>query len=638
MAAIWLAAILSHAQQAPQPPPGSAPGPVRVQLGFGPATNSAAATNAPATSRQPDADPLVTLMTSQPLIDTESTVVASSEFDPPVVRIGQRAIYRVTLNALIESVNWPEGIATPAGLEFRAGGRGTHFGSTGTNIVPQTAFLYHTSAPTNGVFTVPAFTVKAYGQPVRVPAATLTVVPAGVPTPPPAPRLIAETPGREFYVGQSIPVRVVSPPEPDGRLQVISQPQVLGNGLAVDRTVMLQRVESTIVRGQAMPALIFDAVATPLQPGQVKLTVQGFAIGPQPIVLRQGNTVISFPQYFLIDSEPIQLTIHPLPQEGELPGFNGAIGKFQLPPPVLSTNRVRAGNPVQLTITVKGDGNLERLVPPRASETPQWQSFPAAPEATAPVVIRQRGFATFTTTLIPLEAGNLTTPPFPFSYFDPAAKRYVDLTVPPVAITVDPAPGGLARASTNSIATLRMARTQRLRAAEAPLTLSGLSPASGRSVGSLVPLQRQPWFPALAVLPLGVFGTLWAWDRRRRFLEQHREIVIRRKARRALRRHLRGLRHATDRGDAEAFVHHAIGGLREACAPRASAEPGALVCTDVVGCLTDADREAQADQVVRRLFASTDGGRYGHRELDRAALLALRPQIERLLIDLDNRL
>ncbi len=577
-------------------------------------------------------------MTSQPSIDTDSPVVASSEFDPPVVGIGQRAIYRVTLNALIESVEWPEGITTPAGLEFRAGGRGTQFASTGTNIVPQTAILYHTSAPTNGVFTVPAFTLKAYGHQVRVPAATLTVAPAGVPTPLPAPRLLASTPGSEFYVGQSIPVRVVSPPGPDGRMQVVSQPQVRGDGLAVDRTVTLQRVESTTVRGQAMPALIFDLIATPLQPGRIRLAAQGFAIGPQPTVVRQGNTVMSFPQYFLIDSEPIQLTIHPLPAEGELPGFNGAIGKFQLNPPVLSTNRVRAGNPVQLTVTVRGDGNLERFVPPRPSETPYWQSFPAAPEATPAVVIRQRGSTTFTTTLIPLEAGNLTTPPFPFSYFDPVATRYVDLTVPSVAITVDPAPAGLARASTNSIATLRMARTQRRQAADAHLTLSGLSSVSGRGVASLVPMQRQPWFPALQALPLVMFCALWGWDRRRRFLEQHREIVVRRKARRALRRHFRGLKRAADRGDADAFVHHAIGGLREACAPRASAEPSALVCADVLSCLTAADREAQADQVVHRLFAAIDGGRYGQREPDRAALLALQAQLERLLINLDNRL
>ncbi len=577
-------------------------------------------------------------MTSQPDVDTASPVVALSEFEPPVVGIGERAIFRVTLNALIESVDWPEAITTPTGLEFRAGARATIFGSNGTNAVPHTDILYHASALTNGAFTIPSFTIKAYGQPVRIPAATLTVAPAGTPTPPPAPRLLAETPGRDFYVGQSIPVRVISPPGPDGRLQVVSQPQVRGDGLAVDRTASLQRVETRTVRGQAMPALIFELVATPLQAGRVNLAAHGFGIGPQPTVVRQGNTVMSFPQYSLIDSEIIPLTVHSIPTEGELPGFTGAIGKFLLDPPVLSTNRVRAGNPVQLTVTMRGEGNLERLVPPPPVESPQWQSFPGVVEATPAVVVRQRGFTTFTTTFIPLEAGNLSTPALPFSYFDPVAKRYVDLTVPPVAISVDPAPAGVSRTSTNSVGALRLARTQRRQAADTRLTLSGLSPASGRGVATLVPLQRQPWFPALPALPLAALGALWGWDRRRRFLEQHREIVVRRKARRAVRRHLRGLKRAAGCRDADAFVDHAIGGLREACAPNAAAEPSALVCADVLGCLTTADRDAQADQVVRCLFAATDGGRYGQREPDRATLLALEPQLERLLGDLDNRL
>ena len=32
------------------------------------------------------------------------------------------------------------------------------------------------------------------------------------------------------------------------------------------------------------------------------------------------------------------------------------------------------------------------------------------------------------------------TPAIPFSYFDPAKKIYVDLTIPAVPLTVDPAP------------------------------------------------------------------------------------------------------------------------------------------------------------------------------------------------------
>src|SRR5438876_8908235 len=49
-------------------------------------------------------DPLITMMLAQPRIDVESPVVPSAWFDPPEVRPGEEAIYRVSFNALEESV------------------------------------------------------------------------------------------------------------------------------------------------------------------------------------------------------------------------------------------------------------------------------------------------------------------------------------------------------------------------------------------------------------------------------------------------------------------------------------------------------------------------------------------------------
>ena len=49
------------------------------------------------------------LMISQPKIDIDSPVSATAVFDPPVAGPGQTAIYRVTFNALEESITREEG-------------------------------------------------------------------------------------------------------------------------------------------------------------------------------------------------------------------------------------------------------------------------------------------------------------------------------------------------------------------------------------------------------------------------------------------------------------------------------------------------------------------------------------------------
>src|SRR6266550_3203640 len=53
-------------------------------------------------------DPLISLMASQPRLDITSVVTATAAFDPPVVGPDELSVYRVTFNALEQSIEWPE--------------------------------------------------------------------------------------------------------------------------------------------------------------------------------------------------------------------------------------------------------------------------------------------------------------------------------------------------------------------------------------------------------------------------------------------------------------------------------------------------------------------------------------------------
>jgi hypothetical protein len=168
--------------------------------------------------------------------------------------------------------------------------------------------------------------------------------------------------------------------------------------------------------------------------------------------------------------------------------------------------------------------------------------------------------------------------------------------------------------------------------------LSGLAAAPGAAAASLTPLQLRPWYPAVQLAPAGAFLGLWSWDRRRRFLEQHPEVVRRRRARRALHRARRALEKAALAGDTARFAGLGVSALRIACAPHYPAEPRALVGADVLGLLSESERAGHAGEVVRRFFSVTDAERFSVEPLAPGELLPLQPDLEAVLRDLEDRL
>jgi hypothetical protein len=154
----------------------------------------------------------------------------------------------------------------------------------------------------------------------------------------------------------------------------------------------------------------------------------------------------------------------------------------------------------------------------------------------------------------------------------------------------------------------------------------------------LLTLQTQPLFLWLQLLPLTALTALWYWARRRRFLEQHPEIVRRRAARRALRRERRVLRTAAQANDEARFAASAVQALRLACAPHFPATPRALVGSDILEVFDESTRAGRAADMIRAFFAKTDGAQFGAMPLKAGELLAWQPELDGLLDVLEGKL
>ena len=145
---------------------------ILLLLILGAGSSRSAAGPAPA---NPTVEQLMQAMRSQPGVDISAPVTASASFDPPQVRPGEKAIYRVVLNATAVSVKWPETIPAPAGLKIHLNCSGQTMQAAGGEFQNFAAFDYDVHVDMPGEYTIPEFTVEIYGDSVVIPAARLEV-------------------------------------------------------------------------------------------------------------------------------------------------------------------------------------------------------------------------------------------------------------------------------------------------------------------------------------------------------------------------------------------------------------------------------------------------------------------------------
>ena len=585
----------------------------------------------------PQPDPLMQLMLTQPSIDISTNVEVRAVFDPPVIGLGEKATYRVTINAVSDSIKWPDDIYAPMDLTLKQTARGQIFQPALDKLRPTTTINHQVTANRAGTFTIPEFRVKIYGRNLTVPAARLEVLPQSDPAAAPRQRLFLELTETNAFCGQPIRIRVLMPAASGNAIQVLSQVQINGDGILVDQTSVRQRIQAMEFNGRTGPVYFYEALITPLVAGRIELAAQAFTSGNQfsGAITIQGQATImgGQPQYVLLDSDVERLDVEPLPRAGLLPGFSGAIGQFELAAPQLATNRVRVGDAVKLFVTFRTEGEIKRINAPPPPAVTNWQIFPPVAEGGPTLTATAAGLIsamTYSYMLIPLTNDMKATPTIPFSYFDPQQKTYVDLTIPAVPIKVV---AGVATAEAQALAQAAAATTNSPR-----LTLSGLATTPGPTAASLVPLQMQRGFLGGQLVPLFGFAGLWFWDRRRRFFERHPEILVRRRARRALRRERKALDQAAKGSDASGFARSAVAALRVAGAPHFPASPRALVGRDILELFGAAEGAGRTGEVVRKIFAVTDAAQFSATGQEMQELLALQPELDRILDHLEGRL
>jgi len=136
-----------------------------------------------------------------------------------------------------------------------------------------------------------------------------------------------------------------------------------------------------------------------------------------------------------LEAEPIVVEVLPLPA-GAPAGFTGAVGKFNVSADVDDTDG-KVNEPVQLTVRVVGEGNIDSLPDPAWPDFDDWRVF-ESPSDTSSRLIDGRlvGTRTYQSVLVPQKAGLLTVPEIGYAYYDPSIDEYVEAASQPIVMSI----------------------------------------------------------------------------------------------------------------------------------------------------------------------------------------------------------
>ena len=135
----------------------------------------------------------------------------------------------------------------------------------------------------------------------------------------------------------------------------------------------------------------------------------------------------SEPRSITVRSQPVSLTILPLPTRGRPAGFTGAVGHFTVSMQATPTE-IQAGDAITLTTHIKGVGNLD--------------GFSCAPNllpvvrAYPPRTRRTENHLTCEQVLVPETGGEMEIPAARVSFFDPRTERYRTLRSSSISLKV----------------------------------------------------------------------------------------------------------------------------------------------------------------------------------------------------------
>lgn len=527
------------------------------------------------------------------------TVTPSVSQNP--IMVGQPAEYTISFSGI---ENLPNMLKPRVdGLRFSDTPSTGQFNSIINGVISSEQRLtWAFSALREGRFTIPGRTVQVDGKALEIPPVTVDVVPQSEELRSRA-LLQLQTPQGPFYVGQAIEARLVLLVRADINISNISFPERNGEAFSNTEFNAEPLRSRTRVDGRIYNAFVWDIVLTPIKSGSTELSFsQSLAIQVQRSNDRF-NSIFSFnmtrPESLTVQTDIIETEILPLPTENQPEGFNGAIGEFSLTTD-LSSDTLKVGEPLTLTLRLSGKGNFDRISAPIIPESDDWKLYPPKAEFIPSEASKIEGTKAFEYILIPQSTNPTELPEIPFSFFETASQTYRSITPPTIPVEIAPADPSAAPAVFSANGSNETEIT-------IPEALLPIRPSLGR-FQPLTPLWQQALFLrshlAIAILLAASAFLL----RRRKALREDHHLARRHAGGRRVRKALKEAEAAAKASDAQAFFSAARTAIQHSAAKAGpqSAEAHSLVASDCLERLAAAGLPETDLNACRQLLDAAD--------------------------------
>lgn len=538
-------------------------------------------------------------------------IQASSEAHQEI-RQGQTGVYQFTLRSSdVDPQIPPPEIPKIDGLDIEfaniSQGVSQHIINGSFSRTISKTYQYQVTGIEQGDYTIPGFTVDVQGEKVHIPAASVRVV-EGLNT---TIWTELELPREKIYVGEAVLATLKLYYDPS---EIISISQARNPPFSVkdnDSVTIGQfgNQRERVVRrdGRDLHEISFQVMITPLKSGPTPMVIQSDLVittrNDQPqrryrSMLDQfmNNRYQRHQVSLYTPDDPID--VQPLPAEGRPTYFTGGIGIFSVDKPQLSDTKTMAGEPLTMTLTVRGQGNFDRLQAPTLAEDDNWRDYPPEEEFFSADQMGFTGAKTFEYTLISREPGENMTPEINFNFFDPETEKYVELPIPGQQILVEANPNAQ-RPKRNPVAARRGPE------------LLPIATTPGRLVSTIKPIVTNPIFIGSQLIPALAIGLLFYSRRQQLRLENDSAYARNYYADRATKTEMAAAKQAADQRDATAFYAAAQRAVQAAAGRHVAQAPESLTIADLEEIAQS--RNADEDQLarIRAFMEAGDAIRFG---------------------------
>ena len=224
--------------------------------------------------------------------------------------------------------------------------------------------------------------------------------------------------------------------EPD-----VSDPQAKLYRLNAGTTVMVS--QNRVVHNNKDSILLsFSKVLIPKRSGTIAVEPSSVSAAVAIGRTRSRDLFDSFfggqTQYrrFMVNSEPAELRVLPLPEEGKPAQFYGLVGQYTISASA-TPRKVNVGDPITLTIKISGGKYLKPVQWPDLEQLPAMTANFKIPSQKASPAF-ENGFKIFTQTIRAKTDKVTEIPSIPLSYFDAGQGIYVTAQTEPIKLEVAP--------------------------------------------------------------------------------------------------------------------------------------------------------------------------------------------------------